>query len=113
MHVLVCPVCQGQMQEINKGGVAIDVCQQCRGIWLDRGELEKLSSMVDGASEARFLPDRPRPDRADYVQRREDYRRRDRDDDDEDDDDDDRRGRRGGLFGQSGGRRRSLLDFFD
>lgn len=30
------------MQEISRNGIMIDVCTQCRGVWLDRGELEKL-----------------------------------------------------------------------
>jgi uncharacterized protein len=28
-----------------KNGVEIDHCPRCRGVWLDRGELEKISSM--------------------------------------------------------------------
>lgn len=114
MHVLVCPVCKGSMQEINKSGVAIDVCTVCRGVWLDRGELEKLSTLVGGSeggggASGRFLPERGRRDR-DQLAQRENRRR---DDDDDDDDDDDRRDRKRGLFGQGGRRRSSLLDFFD
>ncbi len=30
------------MREVNRNGVHIDVCPKCRGVWLDRGELEKL-----------------------------------------------------------------------
>jgi Zn-finger nucleic acid-binding protein len=29
----------------NKNGVEIDHCPRCRGVWLDRGELEKLTTM--------------------------------------------------------------------
>jgi Zn-finger nucleic acid-binding protein len=29
----------------NKNGVEIDHCPKCRGVWLDRGELEKIGSM--------------------------------------------------------------------
>jgi Zn-finger nucleic acid-binding protein len=29
----------------NKNGVEIDHCPRCRGVWLDRGELEKITSM--------------------------------------------------------------------
>jgi len=45
MPILVCPNDSGAMQEINRNGVLIDVCTTCRGVWLDRGELEKLLSM--------------------------------------------------------------------
>jgi Zn-finger nucleic acid-binding protein len=30
------------LDERERSGVTVDVCQQCRGVWLDRGELEKL-----------------------------------------------------------------------
>jgi Zn-finger nucleic acid-binding protein len=39
---LDCPVCRAPFKETVKDGVLIDVCTQCRGIWLDRGELDKL-----------------------------------------------------------------------
>jgi len=42
-----CPVCDGvRMREVEKDGVMIDICPQCKGVWLDRGELEKLMSGV-------------------------------------------------------------------
>jgi Zn-finger nucleic acid-binding protein len=38
-----CPRCEtSALDERERDGVTIDVCQQCRGIWLDRGELERL-----------------------------------------------------------------------
>ncbi|MFD3261788.1 zf-TFIIB domain-containing protein [Paenibacillus lentus] len=38
-----CPVCNDvRMREVEKDGVMIDVCPDCKGVWLDRGELEKL-----------------------------------------------------------------------
>ena len=43
---LTCPVCKSSMREVEREGVTIDVCTQCRGVWLDRGELEKLSGLV-------------------------------------------------------------------
>lgn len=42
-----CPVCNDmRMREVEKDGILIDVCPQCKGVWLDRGELEKLMSGV-------------------------------------------------------------------
>mgnify|MGYP002777174075 CR=1 FL=1 len=38
----ICPVCNIDLQRAQRQGVEIDYCPQCRGIWLDRGELEKL-----------------------------------------------------------------------
>ena len=38
-----CPLCTNQTLEPNhRGGIEIDVCPNCKGIWLDRGELDKL-----------------------------------------------------------------------
>ncbi|GGA51792.1 zf-TFIIB domain-containing protein [Paenibacillus physcomitrellae] len=38
-----CPVCHDvRMKEVQKDGVLIDVCPECKGVWLDRGELDKL-----------------------------------------------------------------------
>ena len=37
-----CPNCDIIMNEVVKINVAIDVCPKCMGIWLDKGELEKI-----------------------------------------------------------------------
>jgi Zn-finger nucleic acid-binding protein len=42
---MICPRCQSaELAELDRDGVTIDRCPSCRGIWLDRGELEKLLS---------------------------------------------------------------------
>lgn len=42
-----CPICNDvRMREVQKENVMIDVCPDCKGVWLDRGELEKLMSLV-------------------------------------------------------------------
>ena len=42
---LRCPNCTSEMRLSNKYGVEIDHCPRCRGVWLDRGELEKVAHM--------------------------------------------------------------------
>jgi uncharacterized protein len=37
-----CPVCNIELKMSERQGVEIDYCPQCRGVWLDRGELDKL-----------------------------------------------------------------------
>mgnify|MGYP000974506447 CR=1 FL=1 len=37
-----CPVCKVPLVMSDRQGVEIDYCPQCRGIWLDRGELDKI-----------------------------------------------------------------------
>ncbi len=37
-----CPLCNLEMRISEREGIEIDYCPQCRGIWLDRGELDKI-----------------------------------------------------------------------
>lgn len=37
-----CPICNIPLAMSDKQGIEIDYCTKCRGIWLDRGELEKI-----------------------------------------------------------------------
>jgi uncharacterized protein len=37
-----CPSCGGELVELDRSGVRIDACRQCRGVWLDRGELDRI-----------------------------------------------------------------------
>jgi uncharacterized protein len=37
-----CPACGGALVELERSGVRIDACRQCRGVWLDRGELDRI-----------------------------------------------------------------------
>lgn len=63
-----CPVCkEPQLVMSEKKGVEIDYCPQCRGIWLDRGELDKIleRSREEGQTAT--------PERATEQRYREDY----------------------------------------
>ncbi|HEY5833615.1 zf-TFIIB domain-containing protein [Streptomyces sp.] len=42
---MVCPKCHGHMQTYNRNGVQIEQCGNCRGIFLDYGELEALTQL--------------------------------------------------------------------
>jgi len=91
-----CPKCEVvELTMADRTGVEIDYCAACRGVWLDRGELDKI---IDRAALPTNLPERP-PERpqaeAESGRKREKY-------DDDDDDRDDGRGRgkrRGGFLG--------------
>ena len=39
---LLCPTCRVSLVMSERSGIEIDYCPQCRGIWLDRGELDKI-----------------------------------------------------------------------
>ncbi len=40
--VVYCPKCSGDMVPMRRGNVLIDTCADCGGLYLDRGELEKI-----------------------------------------------------------------------
>lgn len=102
-----CPTCpDATLVMTERSGVEIDYCPTCRGVWLDRGELDKII-------ERDAPPPRREPDRS---EERRDDRDRDRDRDYSDDrgrhdSDDDRRGSGGGRKRR---KRESLLgELFD
>lgn len=39
---MTCPHCQESLQMTERQGIEIDYCPRCRGVWLDRGELDKI-----------------------------------------------------------------------
>jgi len=44
---LTCPKCAGPMRAYERSGITLDQCTECRGIFLDRGELERLIEAED------------------------------------------------------------------
>jgi Zn-finger nucleic acid-binding protein len=42
VDVIICPKCGGEMRSYERNGVVVEQCADCRGIFLDRGELERL-----------------------------------------------------------------------
>ena len=41
-HGLLCPTCRVDLVMSERQGIEIDYCPKCRGVWLDRGELDKI-----------------------------------------------------------------------
>lgn len=78
MPLLISPIDGSPMKQINRYGIEIDVCPTTGGIWLDKGELEKLIALLKEES----VNDQPVP----YRQRDEESYYRSRDDDDDYDD---------------------------
>jgi hypothetical protein len=77
----------------DRQGIEVDYCPTCRGVWLDRGELDKIIERValtQGAP-ARSAPQARDPGARDYRAYR-DY--------DDDDDDDHRKKKRRGVLGE-------------
>ena len=93
---MLCPPCQIPLQMSERQGIEIDYCPQCRGVWLDRGELDKI--IERGA--ANELP-------------KQESRHRERDRDDDFDDRDRHQDRKHG-YGHGDYRRKSWLkELFD
>ena len=75
-----CPVCDVTLVISSREGIEIDHCPQCRGVWLDRGELDKIieraaPAVVGSAGGGRG---RPEPDWDDRDRDRDRYRDDDR-----------------------------------
>lgn len=90
-----CPIDGSDLLITERQGIEIDYCPRCRGVWLDRGELDKLieraaqpyappseiAPQSNPASPGQPVPPAP-PRRADDARRYRDDRRHDNDDDD-------------------------------
>jgi Zn-finger nucleic acid-binding protein len=100
---LLCPTCRVDLVMSERQGIEIDYCPKCRGVWLDRGELDKIiakSAEEESRGRPQAVPqDRGTPQDRNYQDR---GYRRDRDDDDDDN--------RFGGFGGAGGFLGRLFD---
>ena len=58
-----CPVCKNvQLLMSDRQGIEIDYCPNCRGVWLDSGELDKLIDRSAGTqSPPAYAPPQPYP----------------------------------------------------
>ena len=70
MPLLMCPNDNAAMQTLERNGVQFDMCPACRGVWLDRGELEKLMAAAaeDGRASAPAAAPQPAPQAAPWDQ---------------------------------------------
>jgi hypothetical protein len=55
MPTMLCPKCNGKLIERTFRDVVIDECSGCKGIWLDKGELEALTEPEQAGWIAAFL----------------------------------------------------------
>jgi len=57
-----CPVCKtSPLSMTERSGIEIDYCPQCRGVWLDRGELDKLIERASPAPQIAASAPQPMP----------------------------------------------------
>ena len=103
-----CPLDGSELRITDRQGIEIDYCPQCRGVWLDRGELDKIlersaqfSYQEEPArpTEARYRDESSRPAEMPYRDERDRY--------------DDDRSNRGQEYGKKSKRRSFLEDLLD
>ena len=63
-----CPTDGSDLVMAERQGIEIDYCPKCRGVWLDRGELDKIIERSAAAQPASFVPAQPAAGPADYPQ---------------------------------------------
>ena len=77
-----CPNCEETLVMADRQGIDIDYCPKCRGVWLDKGELDKIIEKSYSSQSSQQM-----------NQNEEGRNRRDNDDDDDDDE--------GGFFNRN------------
>ena len=82
-----CPIDGATLVMSERQGIEIDYCPQCRGVWLDRGEIDKIIERSVGTPQPGSYQQQPRQEQRDerrYEKRdyeKKEYERRDYDDD--------------------------------
>ena len=77
---MYCPVCKDVVLVMaDRQGIEVDYCPRCRGVWLDRGELDKIierAATASTATESRALQqqDRESRDKREYRDDDDEYR---------------------------------------
>jgi len=49
LHYMKCPKCGMQLVEIEYKGLKVDECSECRGVWLDAGEVQQIIRLEQSA----------------------------------------------------------------
>ncbi|MCP8938317.1 zf-TFIIB domain-containing protein [Alsobacter sp. SYSU M60028] len=68
-----CPVCRVPLVMSDRQGVEIDYCPQCRGVWLDRGELDKIVERSGREAQQQATPAYAPPPQPGYGQPQHGY----------------------------------------
>lgn len=66
-----CPSCNIALVMTDRSGVEIDYCPECRGVWLDRGELDKI---IERSSQPVKIVQQPLSQERQYYSKDENYR---------------------------------------
>lgn len=69
---MTCPNCNETLVMSDRNGVEIDYCPKCRGVWLDRGELDKIIERSNSHSSKSH----PEADRPHYKEQNYPYKKK-------------------------------------
>jgi Zn-finger nucleic acid-binding protein len=83
---MLCPHCKVELKIADRQGIEIDYCPNCRGVWLDRGELDKILDRSATMMPAQGAPSGYAPPPSGYASPPPHGGGRRHDDDDDDDD---------------------------
>jgi Zn-finger nucleic acid-binding protein len=103
MPLIISPIDGSPMRQIHRYGIEIDVCPTSGGIWLDKGELERILNLIQDDVESTGQMSSPPPRPRKY---------------DDDDDDDERHYQANGYYGsgkyyKKKGKMSRIMDLFD
>jgi uncharacterized protein len=77
---MLCPIDRTPLVMSGRQNIEIDYCPTCRGVWLDRGELDKIIERSAATGAAQAAPERPRADQGNplggYSHDRSHYKKR-------------------------------------
>ncbi len=68
---MLCPTCNVDLLMTERQGIEIDYCPKCRGIWLDKGELDQI--IERSCPEPQSFPDRENRDLRSRKDKKEDH----------------------------------------
>ena len=68
-----CPVCNVALTMTDRQGVEIDYCPKCRGVWLDRGELDKIIERSAGSSPQQYSTEKRYEERGHYPKQHDEH----------------------------------------
>lgn len=74
-----CPNCNVNLVMTDRSGVEIDYCPECRGVWLDRGELDKIIDRSTQAVPGQPFKTEPREGQNYIGDKKYDYKKKKRD----------------------------------
>lgn len=78
---MLCPVCKTALVISERQGIEIDYCQQCRGVWLDRSELDRIiersaTAYASTPEPRREYDERKHYERPHYADHKKHYRKK-------------------------------------